>query len=115
MKRKIVLKVVPCDSDVFNIRITEQTHRCGDFGNPNCDFTSSAGLMLSSCTCPEVYEEDNVVYVRGDDPQADERQFVVGNPEFMQRIIHAVREYNSRVWVVKLPDVPTGINPFTIE
>ena len=115
MERKIILKATPYDSDVFHVEVIEQTHIGVDFGNPNCDFTSSTGLMLSSCNCPEAYEEDNIVYVRGDNPQADGKRFTVDSIEFMQRIMHAVREYNSHVWVDKLPDVPTGIDSFIIE
>lgn len=108
MKRKIVLKVVSHDMAVFHVRITKQTHRGIDFGNPSCDFTSSTGLMLSSCTCPEVYEEDDVLYVCGDNRQSDAQQFVVYNTAFMQRIMHAVREYNTYSFDDKLPDIPTG-------
>ena len=114
MEKKIVLSAM-YDDYSYIVKIITQTHREYDFGNPGCDFTSSTGLILSSCSCPEVYEEDNLLYVRGDNLHADEQIFIVENKEFMQRIMHAVREYNTHVWVTKLPDVPTDSATFIVE
>lgn len=114
MDRRIVLDVA-YDGICFTIQIVEQTHRCSTFGNPDCDFTSSTGLMLSSCTCPAAHEEDNVVYVRGDDPHANRQCINVDSIGFMQRIMHAVREYNTYARSDKLPDVPTDVGTFIVE
>lgn len=114
MEKKIVL-YVSYNGRVYTVRVSTQTHLCEDFGNPGSDFVSSTGLSLVSCSNPAAYEEDDIVYVRGDNFDGDEFEFRIYNTEFMQRIIHAIREYNSHVWIDELPDAPTITGAFLID
>ncbi len=114
MERKIVLRVVRRGSDSFHIQIAEQTHKGDAFGNPKCEFTSSTGWILSSYTCPELFMEDHILYTRGRDRARDETQLAVDNVVVMQRIIHAVREYNRYARISKLPAVPAE-DTFIVE
>lgn len=114
MKRKLVLEVTHNELE-YMIRVIVQTHIGSDFGNPTCDFVASTGFTLASCTCPEVYGGDDVLYVRGDNPTADDQPVFVNGVDLMQRIMHAVREYNSYALVGKLPDVSTDAGTFIVE
>ena len=115
MRRKLVLKVIPHSTDGFHVQVTEQTYIGDNFGNPRGEFTSSTGLILGSCSCPEAYEDDDTVYVRGDATYMDRQHFTVYTREFMQRIMHAVMEYNRYALVDTLPSVPTGGSSFIVE
>lgn len=114
MEKKIVL-YASYDGSVYTVCVSTQTHLCGEFGNPYRDFISSTGLALISCSNPAAFEDDDTVYVRGDNFDGDELEFRIYSTEFMQRIMHAVREYNSHTWVAKLPDAPTTRGAFLID
>lgn len=118
MKKRIVLEVKPqirLYDDVFHVQIIKQTHRGSRFGNPNTMFRSSTGLLLDSRSCPEIYMTDNIYYVRGSNHGDDSIVVVVRSIDDMQRIMHAVREYNSHVILGELPSIPAGSGPFTID
>lgn len=84
------------DDDCYAVRIIRQTHRNNDFANCVNGFKSSTMLLNSSGFPALRMFEDNtsVFYVRGNIREKDNTVIIV-NKKMLNKIIIAVKEYNS--------------------
>ena len=100
------------DQPSYRLHIIEQPYIRRDFGNPMDSFRSSKGFTLRSINNPAV-TTSNAMYVRGDNTHEDNISLTV-HAEFLRKVMHAVREYNSHLIIADLPGVPEE-DTFIIE
>lgn len=89
-------KIFNAKDDCYAVRVVKQTHRNNDFANGVNEFKSST-MLLNSSGYPTLCEfEDNtpVFYVRGRLKEKDNTVIIV-NKKMLNKIIIAVKEYNS--------------------
>ena len=97
---------------LYRLKITEQSYIQSDFGNPGKNFISSKGFTLRSVHNPAAGEGARL-FVQGAYSYGDSYTMDI-TIEYLIKIMHAVREYNSHVIVANLPVVPEG-DTFIIE
>lgn len=99
MKKKLVLEAFYIRRfDTYVVRVKEQTHRKGGFGEKGSKFfSSSSSIILNSAIFPE-YDPTlsvPVVYVRGDNKDWDNFPFVLPTNK-IEDLRSIVREYNKQ-------------------
>ena len=90
--KKLVLEVLTTKWGKL-LRVKEQTHRGGDFGNNLDFFMSSSGFRIESHSSPEIQYE--AFYIRGHSRGKDNTILVVPSDEWLDKCRVAVREYNE--------------------
>ena len=93
-KRRIELAVVKVDGDKVTFKISEQTHRCGDFAPKGPAFRSSSGYCLISEACPVAGACIDGLFVRGWLRLKDDAE-VTAPLDTFARIMEAITEYNE--------------------
>lgn len=95
-KRHIELAVVKIEGDKVTFKITEQTHRCGEFSQQvdTSEFKASNGLCLVSHSVPEWFPLASALYCCGEDKEQDTCEITCPAVEFV-RVCEAVAEYNA--------------------
>jgi ribosomal protein S6E (S10) len=94
MAKRLVLSAIMTQyQDGMTFWITEQTHRCSDFGNNGITFRAKDGFELSSCSSPTSGEKSQL-YVRGSCLDRDSVP-MHADLETAARIRIAVAEYNA--------------------
>lgn len=83
----------------YRLRITDQSHRQHEFGQPegNAEFICSNGLSLVSNSCPEVrigrIKSDGILFMRGYDGR--DLEWLDVSEDELKFIIEGINEYNG--------------------
>ena len=109
MDRVIKIKATKIQSasehlERYLIQIIKQTYIRGAFGNPDNSFTSSKGFILRSVNNPATASA-NKLFVRGDATYGNNYELSIP-ADYLIKVMHAVREYNSHLIIKDLPSIP---------
>lgn len=108
MDKVIKIKVTKIQSNSrcqeYMIKIIEQSYIRCDFGNPDESFISSKGFTLRSVNSPAI-SGGHRLYVRGDCRYSNNDALSIG-ADYLIKVMHAVREYNSHLIITNLLAIP---------
>lgn len=106
------------DEPCYNLKITEQSHRWREFGDPRYDnnrtFRDSKGFRLTSSFTTQA--STNLLYVRGQFPSDDHRSSTGEiTKKYLLQVINAVNEYNGHFGSPEIQYTIDGPVPEKIE
>jgi hypothetical protein len=92
MKSALTIRVFKMNEGRF-VQIVGQKYRCESFSTDGSNFRSTNGFTLRSQSVPQA--DDNALFVRGSDTKRDSMLLCVPSDEWIDKLSHAVNEYNQ--------------------
>jgi hypothetical protein len=106
--------VTQCDKGGIQIKVSEQSHRCSEFGLEGNKFYATNGVILASTDFPVLVVPSLILCVRGADLSCDSHSIDVPF-DMASSVFEAVEQYNGFDFPAIAREVPCTVKGDIVE